>query len=324
MTTKEKLEEMLTESGNDYISGNAIAERLGITRAAVWKNILQLREEGYDIEAVTNRGYRLSDTNDVVSTESIRKYLGDEAGSYPLEVLKETVSTNSLMKERAESLPEWFTLIAGSQSGGRGRSGRSFYSPPGTGVYISIIQRPSIPADQATRITTAAAVAACRAIEECSDSKAVIKWVNDVFVNGKKVCGILTEASFNMESGTLDWAVMGIGFNVYEPEGGFPGEIARTAGPIVKEKQKDLRSRIAASFMKHFRLVCANLNKPDFYEEYRNRSFIIGRRINVLKGSETQPATAIEIDDECRLIVRYDNGREETLSSGEVSIRPVQ
>ena len=323
MATKERLASLLEREDGKFISGEAIAESLGITRAAVWKNIRLLQDDGYIIEAVKNRGYRLTGANDVLSPGSVAKYLGEAADEFSLEVAGRVTSTNTVMKERADSLPDWTVIIAQSQSEGRGRSGRSFYSPAETGLYISIIQRPDIPAWQATKITTASAVAACRAIEECTDESAGIKWVNDVYVRNRKVCGILTEASFGMETGELEWVIMGIGFNVYEPEGGFPEDIARIAGSISHEKIKDLRSRIAASFLKHFRELCRDLNAADFYSEYRKRSFIIGKQIYVLKPQGPVSAEAVGIDDECRLLVRYGDGTRETLSSGEVSIRAV-
>lgn len=323
MTTKEKLASLLEAADGKFISGNAIADSLGITRAAIWKSIRLLEEDGYTIEAVRNRGYRLARSNDAISRECVEKYLGEDADKFSLEVTGSITSTNTVMKDRAQELPNWHAIIAQSQSEGRGRSGRSFYSPADTGLYISVIQRPVIPAWQATKITTAAAVAACRAIEECTDKTPTIKWVNDVFVEKKKVCGILTEASFSMETGELEWVVMGIGFNVYEPEGGFPSEIADIAGAIASERTGDLRSRIAASFLVNFRKLCGDLAASDFYEEYRRRSFLIGKQINVIKADGPVRAIAVGIDDECRLEVRYPDGTEELLSSGEVSIRSI-
>ncbi|MBQ5523777.1 MAG: biotin--[Oscillospiraceae bacterium] len=201
------------------------------------------------------------------------------------------------------------------------RIGRSFYSPSDTGIYLSVLLRPSLPASEAVRITTAAAVAACRAIEECTEAVPKIKWVNDVFVDGKKVCGILTEGSLNMEAGGLDWAVMGIGLNVYEPEGGFPEEIRQVAGAIAQQRKKNLRNMLAASFLRQFYGICSNLPAADFAEEYRKRSFLQGKEVLVLRGETAVPARVLEIDDDCRLVVQYENGSQEALSSGEVSIR---
>ena len=323
LKTRQKIAALLESSADEYLSGRVLAEKLGVTRAAVWKNIRLLEAEGYEIEAVTNRGYRLGSGHDPVSEAGIRSALGEAAEAYTLEVHDVVPSTNTLVKEKADSLPEWTAVISGSQTAGRGRIGRSFYSPSDSGVYLSVLLHPALPAAESVRITTAAAVAACRAIEECTEARPQIKWVNDVFVNGRKVCGILTEGSLNMETGGLDWAVMGIGLNVYEPSGGFPEEIRSVAGPISPHRQKNLRNTLAGAFLRHFYLLCRDLSSASFAEEYRKRSFLIGQEILVLKGDSSRPALALDIDDECRLLVRYEDGSEETLSSGEVSIRPV-
>ena len=313
---------VVADIGADRIqSGSLLAEKLGVTRAAIWKNIRRLEAEGYEIEAVTNRGYRLGKEHDAVSEAGICMALGNLAEVFTLEVHDTVSSTNTLLKERADTLPEWYAIISSCQTAGRGRIGRSFYSPSDTGVYLSVLLRPQLPAQEATRITTAAAVAACRAIESCTKACPKIKWVNDVFIEGKKVCGILTEGSFNMETGGLDWTVMGIGLNVYEPEGGFPEEIRQIAGSIAKKREKNLRNKLAAAFLRQFYILCNELTKADFAEEYRKRSFLIGEEILVLRGDAVLPAKALNIDEECRLLVQYEDGRKEALSSGEVSVR---
>ena len=332
MNAKQMVSELLENAGSRYLSGNAIAERLGITRAAVWKCIHQMEADGYRIEA-TSRGYRLSETSDAVSCNSIIRYLGDVAPRYEVEVLQKTDSTNTYLKRmanellaagrRAEDVP-WRAVVAGSQSAGRGRMGRTFVSPAGTGVYLSVFLRPQLLPRQAVRITTVAAVAGCRAIEVCTDSRPQIKWVNDIMIGGKKTCGILTEASIDLESGSMAWAVMGIGFNVYEPEGGFPEELKDIAGAIAPERRRDLRSRIAAEFLKSFRKLCADLEIGGYAAEYKQRSFLIGQPVSVIRGGEARSATAVDIDGECRLLVRYGDGTEEALSSGEVSVRAVR
>ena len=319
--TKERLVRMLAENRGSYLSGSRIAEQLGITRAAVWKQIRSLMAEGYEIDAVTNRGYCLGDRSDVITKEGLLAALGPEGARYTLEVHDSITSTNTVLKERAESLPDWYVIVSGRQTAGRGRIGRSFYSPEATGIYLSVLLRPALPAEQSVRITTAAAVAACRAIEETTERKPGIKWVNDVFVEDRKACGILTEGSLNLETGGLDWVVMGIGFNVYEPEGGFPEEIREIAGPVAAERAGDLRVQLAGSFLRHFGKVCDSLAEASFAEEYRKRSIVTGQNILVLRNGQEIPAFAEDIDGECRLRVRYADGREELLSSGEVSIR---
>ena len=322
MTTKEQLIILLEKSGGEYLSGSAIAESLGITRSAIWKTMKQLKEEGYLIEAVTNKGYRLSSVNDSISENAIREFLGEDADLFTLEVCKTISSTNTILKEKAAELPDWYVLVAGNQNAGKGRAGRSFYSPEGTGVYLSVLLRPEIPVSEAGNLTTAAAIAACRAIEECTDSKPKIKWVNDVFVNEKKVCGILTEASVNFESQSADWIVTGIGFNVYMPEGGFPEALKDVAGSIVEKRQKNLRAKLAARFIQSFYELCKDLTGNSLYHEYKQRCFLIGEPIFVIKGEERIPATAIDIKKNFGLLVRYEDGKEEILSAGEVSVRP--
>ena len=177
----------------------------------------------------------LSPEKDVLSLEGIIRELGGYSGFFDIELRKSVTSTNTLLKELAdvaEAAAPWKVMIAEEQTAGRGRMGRSFESPEGTGIYLSILMKPHIPAEKAVRITTAAAVAACRAIEECTAETPSIKWVNDVYVRGKKVCGILTEGSADPATGLLNWAVMGIGFNVYKPQNGFSDAIKDVAGPI--------------------------------------------------------------------------------------------
>ncbi len=321
METQKTLYALLAESGDNFLSGAEIAAALGITRAAVWKRIRKLESEGYTIEAVPNRGYRLA-LSDVVSEETLRKYLGKDADRFHLQVVSTITSTNTVLKTRAAESPEFTAIVAGCQTAGRGRIGRSFYSPADTGVYLSILLRPDLQAKDAVRITTAAAVAACRAIEECTEEVPSIKWVNDVFVRERKVCGILTEGSVNLETGGLDWAVCGIGLNVYEPKGGFPEELSGIAGAICRERSNDCRCALAAAFLRAFAALYDSLDKPAFASEYRARCFLLGKPIRVLKSSGTVDAVALDVDGECGLLVRYDDGSTEVLQSGEVSVRP--
>ncbi len=318
-STKEQLVELLEKNSGKYISGNMIAESLGITRAAIWKNIKQLENEGYVIEAGTNKGYRLDPDSDVLTEQNVAAFLKNRKCT--IEVLDQVTSTNTFLKEKAADLPDWHIAIAGSQSAGRGRTGRSFFSPKGSGVYLSVLLRPDVPITNSGHLTAAVAVAACRAIENCTDAKPEIKWVNDIFVNGKKVCGILTEASVNFETGLPDWIVTGIGFNVYQPKQGFPKEIAKIAGAITQCRQKNLRARLAAAFIDNFYDICNSLPVEDLYKEYKRRCFIVRKPIYVLRGEERIPAMALDIDRDFGLKVRYENGKMEVLSAGEVSIR---
>ena len=259
---------------------------------------------------------------ETLTAEGVQARLGELARMMSVEVTDVCVSTNLTLKAHAATLPAWHVLIARRQTGGRGRMGRSFYSPEGSGLYISVLLRPQLAAEDAPLITTAAAVAVCRAAEALGSDRAEIKWVNDVLIRGKKVCGILTEAAAGTAPGTLDWAVLGVGINVTEPAGGFPADIAAVAGAVFPSPGRDLRARLAAEFLRQFYVIYTALPDRAFAAEYRSRSCLAGRYVDVLRGETSRRALALGVDDACRLLVRYEDGTEEALFSGEVSIRP--
>lgn len=331
MGTRDDLLRVLESNRDSFVSGSEIADKLGVSGTAVWKAVNALRKEGYVIESVTNRGYRLSPDSDVLSYQILSQELADltESGRIRLEVFDSIDSTNNVCRDKA-SLGEkdGFIAVAANQTQGRGRRGRSFYSPDNTGLYMSILLRPSgFDARQALRFTTMAAVAVSEAIEEISGKPAGIKWVNDIYMNGLKVCGILTEASFDLESGNLDYAVVGIGINLFEPEGGFPEEIRDIAGAVftVDDSQgANARASLAAKIIRRFFAYYegSSSGSSDYISKYRAKCLVIGRDITVLSaGASPARAHALDIDDECGLIVRYEDGRTETLRSGEISIR---
>lgn len=222
MTTKEKLLALLEDSKGTFFSGEEIARTLQVSRAAVWKAVNALREDGYTIDAVTNKGYRLSPDSDILSPQGIRRFLKPEYRDFNLTVLPTVPSTNALVREKAnQGCPEGCVIIACEQTAGRGRYGRQFFSPADTGVYLSLLLRPTAYSpQQATCLTAAAAAAMCQAIEAVTGQHPGIKWVNDIFLHGKKVCGILTEAAVGLETGTLNYMVLGAGVNLYQPTGG--------------------------------------------------------------------------------------------------------
>ena len=341
MKTRDRLLLLLEERKGEYVSGAEVAASLKISRTAIWKAVESLRAEGYTIEAVRNRGYRLPEESDLISEAGIRRWLGSEQTGdecIQLHVRQKVTSTNDLLKEMAATgAPEGTVCVAARQTAGKGRAGRSFYSPEDTGVYLSILLRPAgFTVQRASRFTTMAAVAACRAIDELIESQeadaqkeqAQIKWVNDVYVHDKKAVGILTEAGLDLESGELEYAVLGIGFNVYAPKGGFPEEIRDRAGAILHERTGDAKNQLAAAFIRHFIHYYEEELKrkdggqiPDYVRVYQERCFVVGREIDVIAGGNSRRARALSVDDECRLTVEYENGTRETLASGEVSIR---
>ena len=323
MSTKEEILELLTERQGDYYSGEEIARRLSVSRAAVCKAVRNLRNEGYAIDGVTRRGYSLSDGIDPLSIRGIRGRLRPELQTMEISVLPLAASTNAILHERAgEGAPQWSLLLAEEQSSGRGRNQRSFFSPKDTGVYMSLLLRPkNYTADQAVRITVMAAVAVCEAIEEISGEETAIKWVNDIFMRGKKVCGILTEGTVSIENGRLDYAVLGIGINLYEPKEGFPRELRPVAGAVFPKARKDGKTRLISSFLNRFFESYADPLSADYSTRYRNRSLVIGRHVRLISGDRESEVLVKGIDDECRLQVEYPDGHEEACCSGEISFQ---
>ena len=324
MQVKEQVLTVLEEQKGQTFSGAELAKKLGVSRNAVWKAIQSLKAEGYRIEAGTNRGYCLSGENDILSQQSVLKYLQD--CSMPLRfTVHDTVdSTNPLLKQYAEAgEPEGLVCIANRQTMGKGRVGRTFYSPPDTGVYMSLLLRPKLLMQDALLITTAAAVAVARAVETVAGCDAAIKWVNDVYCNGKKICGILTEASTDFESGSLAYAILGIGMNVADPADGFPAELSQVAASLFGRGtySSEARSRLAAEVCKAFCALYSRLPEKAFMEEYRQRSFVIGSEVDVISPVQTRPARVLDIDDDANLIVRFPDGAVRALSSGEVRVR---
>ena len=253
MRIQDAVLDALEKNRGEKLSGEQLASSLGVSRNAVWKAIQKLEEAGHKIRAVPKRGYTLAPESDVLTVQSVSRFLDTDMPVY-LQVQTEVTSTNTLLKAQAEQgAPEGTVLIAESQTAGKGRLGRHFTSPPGTGIYFSLLLRPHCTAEKSLFITTTAAVAVCEAIEQVTGLNPQIKWVNDVYLNEKKVCGILTEASVDFENGGLNWAVLGIGINIAVPEEGFPEEIRSIAGAIFDgPRPVEMRSRISAAVISRF------------------------------------------------------------------------
>ena len=321
MSTKDTVLAIFERNRGFFVSGEQIASELNITRTAVWKAVKILQKEGYEIKAITNRGYCLSRDSDVLSAREIRNMLHDATDLRP-EVFVSVGSTNSVCREKAsQGESEGYVAIAGAQTAGRGRRGRSFFSPADSGLYMSVLLRPeNYTQDQVLRLTTMAAVAVSESIEELSDKKAEIKWVNDIFVDGKKVCGILSEALYDVKGITLDCVIVGIGINAYAPSGGFPAEISESAGCVFDKTEVGLKNRLAAEVLNRFMSYYHDM-PSDYYDEYKKRSFVIGKDVKVISGDSIVSAHVLDLDEVCGLVVRYEDGTEEVLRSGEISIR---
>jgi BirA family biotin operon repressor/biotin-[acetyl-CoA-carboxylase] ligase len=319
MSVKEDIISILEKNRGKYVSGEGLATQLGVSRTSVWKGIRKLQEEGFEIEAVTNKGYRLMEDTDILTESGIKKYL-DDAYGIRLDVFKSIDSTNLELKRRA-SEDEGLVVAASEQTGGMGRLGRKFSSPSDTGIYFSILLKPDIDNSEVTLLTTIAALAVCQAIEKYTDRKPGIKWVNDVFIDGKKVNGTLTQASFSVENLAPEYVIVGIGINVYEPEGGFDEEIKNIAGAVLESRSGDMKNKLLAEVLNRYFYYYRSFEKKEFISEYKKRSIVIGKTVSVVTPNLSKKADVLDIDDKCRLVVRYEDGSEEAVSTGEISIR---
>ena len=300
----ENVLDILEENFGKKVSGEKIAEKLGVSRNAVWKNVNSLKKQGFNIQSEKN-GYVLLD--DVITKNSVEKFTKRK-----VTVLDETDSTNNYLKRKAETAEDGEIVIARRQTAGKGRLGRSFSSPAG-GIYISIFLRPDGDAEKALNITTSCAVAAATAIERITGRETKIKWVNDIFLDNKKVCGILTEAGTDVETGTLKYAVVGVGIDVYKQE--LPEEIKDIAGHLFESPCGKI-NRLAAEFIDRFFYW---YNNGYYINEYRKRSYLDNKTIEFTEKGETKQALVLGVDENCGLIIN-ENGTERILRSGEVRI----
>ena len=334
--------DMLIEQNGRPLSGEEAALHLGLSRVSVWKAVQKLRDEGYEIEGGKNKGYILKSSSDVLNAFSIEKNLSAFAQSVckgKVEVFKTIDSTNTEAKRRltSSSRAESFhgtVLFAEHQSAGRGRFSRSFYSPKGAGLYFSLIFCPSIPARTEKEVPASALYTAISATIICRCLKALgfapqIKWVNDIYLNGKKICGILSEGIIDMETSSVQAVIIGIGLNVKESN--FPPELKNKAGSLFTEAGKLFteaeasslnRNVLASSIISSLIEALYGLHSQNtLMEEYKSLSLLTGKKVRVLPFAGTPyEALVLGISDLGHLIIETDDGKKNELISGEVSL----
>jgi len=328
-SVKDRFLSMLINS-SDYISGEAASKALGVSRAAVNSAVMNLRNDGYEIESSTNRGYLLTSRPDRLDSGSIGAFLAGERMN-DVTVLPVVDSTNTYCKDLArKGAPQGTVVISDCQTGGKGRRGRSFLSPSGVGLYLSYLMRPESGIDKISEITCWTAVAVCEAIRDCYGLDSQIKWVNDVLMNRKKICGILTEASFEAESGTINSLIIGIGININEKRSDFPDELEQVATSISIENggKTFMRSELASALIKRLDRLASGWpsDHEEYLEAYRSHCITTGNRIaaytTIAGESEPRTGEAVSIADDFSLEVRFDDSDSVTgLKSGEVSVR---
>ena len=326
---KNKIVHLLEDNRGMCLSGEKIAEMLGVSRTAVWKNIKVLKEEGFEIKTVPGKGYTLSEDSTAISTEGISINLNPDITLKLYESLNSTNTTAmQLIGEGAENKT---LVVANTQLKGKGRLGRTFYSPKDTGVYMSLIFKTNMAIDRSVLITSAAAVAAARGIRETTGIESSIKWVNDIYMNEHKVGGILTEAVTDFETGSISHIIVGIGINCStENFNEFDKGLSNKAGAITSDGGADFvnRNALIAAVANNLSELYDDISMGDFsfINEYKSLSCLLGKDINIYRRptidmSDVVEGIAIDIDEKGGLVVELSDGTVETLTTGEVSVR---
>lgn len=319
MSIKSKIIEILEQNRNSSISGQELANKLSVSRSAIWKTVQSLEKDGYVINAITNKGYQLNELNDIISSEGIKIFLSKKYQNISINIHKILDSTNTYAKKITLDGAEHGTIIiANEQTAGKGRFGRSFFSPANTGIYLSILFRPKKNIADTSLITIAAAVAVCKTIETLTDSNPQIKWVNDIFLDGKKICGILTEAVSDFESGIVESVIVGIGINIKTTKGQFPKELKETAGSLFPNNI--YRNQIIAKIINNLFELYTKLSDKELIKKYKGYSLILDKEITYHKGDKKCIAKAIDINNNGNLVVADKTGQIHIIESGEVTL----
>ncbi len=308
-----------------YLSGQQLCESLGVSRTAVWKAMGQLKEEGYQIEAVRNRGYRLVETADVMTTAELRTMLCTKWMGAGLEYFDETDSTNIQARRLAENgAPHGTLVVADCQTAGKGRRGRSWVSPHGTGIWMSMVLRPAFSPAHASMLTLVAGMAVVKGIRMATGLEPMIKWPNDAVLRGRKICGILTEMS--TEDDCIRYVVTGIGINVNTES--FPPEIASTATSLKLEmgenvKRSPIIAAVAEAFEEYYEIFTKTCDMSGLKEEYDQVLANRDCQVCVLDPKGEYRGRTLGIDSEGSLLVEREDGHIVSVISGEVSVRGI-
>ncbi len=325
MILREEVLKVLKDHQCEWVSGEALSKNLNVSRTAVWKHIKALLEQGYQIQSSPRKGYRICTPADLLSPEEVKpglmtKVFGQDQYIY----YRQTDSTNKRARALAmEGFPEGTVIVAEEQNDGRGRRGRSWYSPINQGIYMSVILRPTFPLRQISRLSLLTAVALAEALEE-TGLKPGIKWPNDILINGRKIAGILAEAVTDMDS--IEFVILGIGININNPPQDFPDDFRTPPTSILAEhglpgSRIKLVQRLLLSLEQHYHLLQLDNFTPTL-EKARHLSVVLGQKVHFDEGGKILSGTAVGLDDNGFLQVRDDNGTLRTVVSGEISQLP--
>ncbi|MQL51993.1 biotin--[acetyl-CoA-carboxylase] ligase [Desulfofundulus thermobenzoicus] len=322
---KEQVLDLLKKGYPEFVSGEVICRALGVSRTAVWKHIQALRSAGYDIEAVPHAGYRLISVPDRLYPGEITRGLNTSFIGQQVYYYDRLESTNRTARELAgRGVAGGSLVVAEEQAGGRGRMGRSWFSPYGCGLWFSVILYPEVNPLHAPPLTMLAAVAAARALRRTAGVKAGIKWPNDLLVNDKKICGILTELSAEMER--VNYLIMGMGLNVNIAAHQFPPEIRETATSVLRETgRRSSRVALLQDLLAELEYWYLRWQREGFapvLDCWKELSVTLGRPVRVFTMKESWEGWAEDVDTDGSLLLRLPGGEYKKVVSGEVSLRP--
>jgi BirA family biotin operon repressor/biotin-[acetyl-CoA-carboxylase] ligase len=324
MATREKLLFSLKERKRQWVSGQSLTKELAVSRAAICKHIKRLREEGYDIASSTKKGYMLHSATDRLLPNEIREDLKSKLfGPGDIHYFEEIDSTNIRAKAlAAQGASEGTLVVAETQRLGKGRRGRSWFSPDRSGIYLSLILRPVFPASEAPRITLMTAVAVADALMSLVDIPVAIKWPNDILADGKKLAGILTEMSTEMDS--IDYVVVGLGLNVNTPHEDFPEELRGQATSLLAKTGERLsRVRVVRAFLEHFEKNYEQLTTEGFVpimNRWRGLTNVFGQQVRVEAIGNVYSGKVVDVDSDGTLVLKDDDGQLHRVLCGDLCI----
>ncbi len=313
----------LLRESEDYVSGQELCNRFGVSRTAVWKVMKQLKEQGYVIEAVQNKGYKLKENPDVLTLSELKSRIHNKWAGNTVYFYEETGSTNIDAKRLAEEgAPHGTVAVADKQNAGRGRRGRVWQSPAGKDIYFTLLLRPDFIPDKASSLTLVMALSVAQAVEAFCGLTTGIKWPNDIVVNGKKVCGILTE--MNVEPGYIQYVVIGAGINVNLAQ--FPEEITGTATSLFLESgmqwpRAELLQNVLKRFENNYEIFLQTQDLTGIRAEYVKHLVNVDKQVRVLDPAGEFEGIARGIDSSGELLVEKEDGEIARIYAGEVSVR---
>ncbi|AQP54488.1 biotin--[acetyl-CoA-carboxylase] ligase [Vagococcus penaei] len=324
MKTKDYVLDYLEQNKGTYVSGSKIAEELGLSRNAVWKSINVLKNEGFQIKSKTNNGYCLLEESDKLTTSGVAHGLNPTFKNLPLYLFETIDSTNKYAKELAiDGIPNRTVVLANEQTNGRGRYGKTFESPADTGVYISLILKPSeFQAFNYSLLTLYTAVSIRRTIFRLTGKELGIKWVNDLFLGDRKICGILTEAITNIENQEFQWLIIGIGLNVSTESTDFSDDVKNIAGSLFMDEEPTVsRNELVAGIINDLLSGLNELNEEQLIAEYDRHLLWKNQQVTVYQGNSQSQGFVRGINQQGHLLVETETGDLKALLSGDVSIK---